>query len=168
MWKKLDQSPGIPFDSASNPTPEVSDESLGRMLMAEVSGSTNADEQLASVPKPALAQGLQQLSTTTLREYAESVEKCTKSAREYLRCASLLSEARESYDKLRGLSEEIRKLLDMDEVKLRALMDQVHETATFDSRRISGQFVSQRRGPESFKAEDVTSRGEKPRLTKFP
>jgi DNA repair exonuclease SbcCD ATPase subunit len=134
--------------------------------MAVVSKSTREQEQLASVSKPEVAQELQLLSTTTIREYAQTLEKCTKSASEYLRCASLLCEARDSYDKLRRLSDEIRKLLDTEEMKLRSLMDQVQKTANEPS--ISGQAVTERRGPESFKAESVIANGEKPRVTRFP
>jgi hypothetical protein len=165
MWKKADQLPGT-LDSASNSADPISEE-VGRMLMAVVSKSTREQEQLASVvSKPEVAQELQLLSTTTIREYAQTLEKCTKSASEYLRCASLLCEARDSYDKLRRLSDEIRKLLDTEEMKLRSLMDQVQKTANEPS--ISGQSVSERRGPESFKAENVIANGEKPRVTRFP
>lgn len=136
--------------------------------MAVVSKSTKEQEQLASVLKPEVAQELQLLSTTTIREYAQTVEKCTKSASEYLRCASLLFEARDSYDKLRRLSDEIRKLLDTEEVKLRTLMDQVQKMANVDSPSILGGSVSERKGPESSKAENVVSNSEKPRVTRFP
>jgi len=164
MWKKADQLPSS-LDSASNSADPISEE-VGRMLMAVVSKSTREQEQLASVSKPEVAQELQFLSPTTIREYAQTLEKCTKSASEYLRCASLLCEARDSYDKLRRLSDEIRKLLDTEEMKLRSLMDQVQKTANEPS--ISGQSVSERRGPESFKAENVIANGEKPRVTRFP
>jgi len=166
MWKKADPLPGT-LDSASNSADPISEE-VGRMLMAVVSKSTREQEQLASVSKPEVAQELQLLSTTTIREYAQTLEKCTNSASEYLRCASLLCEARDSYDKLRRLSDEIRKLLDTEETKLRSLMDRVQKTANGDSPSISGQSVSERRGPESFKAENVIANGEKPRLTRFP
>jgi len=164
MWKKADPLPGT-LDSASNSADPISEE-VGRMLMAVVSKSTREQEQLASVSKPEVAQELQLLSTTTIREYAQTLEKCTNSASEYLRCASLLCEARDSYDKLRRLSDEIRKLLDTEEMKLRSLMDQVQKTANEPS--ISGQAVTERRGPESFKAESVMANGEKPRVTRFP
>ena len=164
MWKKADQLPSS-LDSASNSADPISEE-VGRMLMAVVSKSTREQEQLASVSKPEVAQELKFLSATTMREYAQTLEKCTKSASEYLRCASLLCEARDSYDKLRRLSDEIRKLLDTEEMKLRSLMDQVQKTANEPS--ISGQSVSERRGPESFKAENVIANGEKPRVTRFP
>jgi len=164
MWKKADPLPGT-LDSASNSADPISEE-VGRMLMAVVSKSTREQEQLASVSKPEVAQELQLLSTTTIREYAQTLEKCTNSASEYLRCASLLCEARDSYDKLRRLSDEIRKLLDTEEMKLRSLMDQVQKTANEPS--ISGQAVTERRGPESFKAESVIANGEKPRVTRFP
>jgi len=166
MWKKADQLPGT-LDSASNSADPISEE-VGRMLMAVVSKSTREQEQVASVSKPEVAQELQFLSATTIREYAQTLEKCTKSASEYLRCASLLCEARDSYDKLRRLSDEIRKLLDTEEMKLRSLMDQVQKTANGDSPGISGQSVLERRGPESSKAENVIANGEKPRVTRFP
>jgi hypothetical protein len=166
MWKKADQLPST-LDSASNSADPISEE-VGRMLMAVVSKSTREQEQVASVSKPEVAQELQFLSATTIREYAQTLEKCTKSASEYLRCASLLFEARDSYDKLRRLSDEIRKLLDTEEMKLRSLMDQVQKTANGDSPGISGQSVLERRGPESSKAENVIANGEKPRVTRFP
>jgi DNA repair exonuclease SbcCD ATPase subunit len=168
MWKKLDPLPGMPFEPVSNPPSPIPDEPLGQMLMAVVSGGANGKEQLAAVPTPEVGQDLQQLSTTTLREYAQTVEKCTNSASEFLRCASLVSEARESYEKLTRLSAKIRKLLDADELKLRTLMDQVQQTANIDLPSISGQSVSERRGPESSKAENVVSTGEKRKLTRFP
>lgn len=168
MWKKVDQLPGHPFESPSNANAPISDESLGQMLMAVVSSSANGKEQPAPVPKPEVAPDLQQLSTTTVREYAETVEKCTKSASEFLRCASLLSEAREAYEKLRRLREEIRKLLNTDELKIRTLMNQVQHTANVDLPSFSDQYLSERRGPESSKDENIISMGEKPRVTKFP
>lgn len=165
MWKKIDQLPVNPFESASTP---ISDESLGQMLMAVVSSSANGKEQPGSTPIPEVAQDRQQVLTTTLQDYAQTVEKCTNSASEFLRCASLLSEARESYEKLRRLREEIRKLLDTDEVKLRTLIEQVQQTASVDLPSSSCQSVPERRGPESSRAEDVISKIEKPKLMKFP
>ena len=168
MWKKVDQLPGNPFESPSNPNASISDESLGQMLMAVVSSSAKGKEQPALVPNPEVAPDLQQLSTTTVREYTETVEKCAKSPSEFLRCASLLAIAHEAHEKLRRLREEIRKLLNTDEMKIRTLMDQVQQAANLDLPSVSGQYVSERIGPESCKAENAMSKGEKPRLTRFP
>jgi hypothetical protein len=62
-------------------------------------------------------------------QYAEALEKCTKTAAEFIRYASLLSEARQAYQKLLAASDEIRRALDSDEQQVRALMDLAQEKA---------------------------------------
>lgn len=108
MWKELDDLASVPLDSSSDP---VSRDSVSEMLMSAIRNESNEKEQPIANPKPEVAQTQQQFLPPILREYTEAVDKCTKSASEFIRCASLISEAREAYGKLTKASAEIRKFL---------------------------------------------------------
>lgn len=97
------------------------------------------------------------------------MDKCTRSASEFLRCASVLSEAREAYDRLRTLRGEIQKVLSSDEEKLSSLMEQVHKTADTQLPNGSPQSISERKTPESSKIATISvANGERSKMNRFP
>src|SRR5690242_188954 len=104
MWKNLDSSASIPPNSHSS----MSSQSVGEILMGAIRDSNVAKEQFMSNPQPELVENKEQLLHPMLQEYADAVDKCTRSANEFVRCASLLSEARAAYEKLRSVSGEIK------------------------------------------------------------
>ncbi len=166
MWKKLGSSASIPVDSSPN---SISSESVTEMLMDAIRDSSVAKEQLIRHPKDESAQDREQTLHPLLQEYAETVDKCTRSASEFIRCASLLSEARDTYEKLRTLGSEIRRVLASDEEKLSALMDQVQKTADRQLPDESAQSSSERKAPESSKLATISAaNGERSKMIKFP
>ena len=165
MWKNLDSSASIPLNSH----PSMSSQSVSEILMGAISESSVAKEQLTRDPKPELAENQEQLLHPMLQEYAEAVDKCTRSANEFVRCASLLSEAREAYEKLRSVSSEIKKVMASDEARLSALMAQVQKTADTQMLGESGQSSSERKNPESSKISSISAaNGDRSRMSKFP
>lgn len=166
MWKKLEDSGGLPLNSASN---SISSESVSEMLMGAIRDSSVAKEQLAPNPRPELPEEWEHMLHPMLREYVEVVDKCARSASEFIRCASLLSEARDSYEKLRALRGEIRRVLAADEEKLIALMDQVQKTADTQVPFERTQFTFERKAPDSSKITTASAgNGERGRMIKFP
>jgi hypothetical protein len=100
MWKRPDNLARIPADSSSN-----SAESVNEMLMNVIRQASPAEEEHPTHnPKPDVAHH-QQFLPPMFRDYTEAVEKCTKSASEFIGCASLLSEAREAYENLKSLAQ---------------------------------------------------------------
>jgi hypothetical protein len=165
MWKNLDSSASIPLNSHSS----MSSQSVSEILMGAISDSSVAKEQLIRDAKPELAENQEQLLHPMLQEYAEAVDKCTRSANEFVRCASLLSEAREAYEKLRSVSGEIKRVMASDEARLSALMAQVQKTADTQMLGESGQSSSERKNPESSKISSIsTANGDRSRMSKFP
>ena len=129
----------------------------------------HAKEQLIRDPKPELAENQEQLLHPMLEEYAQAVDKCTRSADEFVRCASLLSEAREAYEKLRNVSGEIKKAMASDEARLSALMAQVQKTADTQMPGESGKSSSERKNPESSKISSISiANGDRSKMSKFP
>jgi hypothetical protein len=166
MWKNLDRSASIPLNSHSSST---SSESVSEILMGAIRGSDLAKEQLGTEPKSDVAQNQEPLWQPMLREYAEAVNKCTKSAHEFVRCASLLSEAREAYDKLCTVRGEIQRVMASDEAKLSALMALVQKTADTQMVGESGQSSPERKAVESSKIASISiANGERSKMTKFP
>jgi hypothetical protein len=166
MWKKLDGSASLPLDSSSN---SISSESVSEMLMGAIRDSSVAKEQLAPDPRPELPQDSEHMLHPMLREYVEVVDKCARSASEFIRCASLLSEARDAYEKLRTLRGEIQKVLADDEENLIALMDQVQKTADTQMPGERAQSTFQRKAPDSSNITTVSvGNGERGRMIKFP
>lgn len=96
--------------------------------MGAIRDSDVAKEQSITRPKSEVAQNQEPLWQPMLREYADAVEKCTRSANEFVRCASLLSEAREAYEKLRNVRGEIQRVMVSDEAKVSARMALVQRT----------------------------------------
>lgn len=166
MWKKLDGSTSLPLNSSSN---SMSSESVSEMLMGAIRDSSIAKEQLAADPMPELPQDSEHMLHPMLREYVEVVDKCARSASEFIRCASLVSEARDAYEKLRTLRGEIRRVLAADEEKLSALMDQVQKTADTQVPGEPAQSTVERKAPDSSKiATTSVGNGERGRMIKFP
>jgi hypothetical protein len=166
MWKNVDSSGSIPLNSHSN---SISSESVSEMLMSAIRDSSVSKEQVVPNPKPELAQSQEQLVNPMLREYAEALDKCTRSGNEFIRCASVLSDAREAYEKLRTLSSEIRRVLASDEAKVSALMEQVQKIVDTQMSDESAQSASERRPPEPSKLATLSvTNGERSKMIKFP
>jgi hypothetical protein len=164
MWKNVDSSASSPLNSNS-----MSSESVSEMLMGAIRDSGVSKEQLIPNPKPELAQNQEQIVNPMLREYAEALDKCTRSSNEFIRCASVLSEAREAYEKLRTLSSEIRRVLASDEAKVSALMEQVQKIVDTQILGESAQSASERRPPEPSKLATLSvTNGERSKMIKFP
>src|SRR5437762_2725056 len=109
MWSKSDVKPVPPDTSIDQPE----NESITEMLMGAIRESNYVKEQPLEDREPKLAE--HHSSEPMFVQYAEALDKCTKSAAEFIRYASLLSEARHAYEKLRAASDEIRRALDSDE-----------------------------------------------------
>jgi hypothetical protein len=125
MWRKVD-------DRASNPATSCSNQDQNRiseMLMNAIHDSSHASEPLVDGPEPKLIQNEQDSYPPIFQEYAKASEKFSKSAKEFIRCAALLSEARQAYETLITASERIRTSLDSDERQFRALMDLAQDQA---------------------------------------
>ena len=165
MWKNLDGSARIPLNSQSS---SMSSDSVSEILMSAIRDSDVAKEQLVTDPKSEVVQNQEPLWQPMLREYAEAVEKCTRSANEFVRCAALLSEAREAYDKLRTVRGEIQRVMASDEAKLSAIMALVQKTADTQMIGESGQ-STERKAPESSKIASISiANGDRTKMTKFP
>lgn len=166
MWKKLGNSASIPLESSLN---SISSESVSEMLMSAINNSSVAQEELAPNPEHESSRNGGQTLQPLLRDYADTVEKCTKSASEFVRCASLLSEARNSFDRLGELRSEIRRVLAADEEKLGGLMDEVRKIADAQLPDESAEPTSERKAPESSKIADISAaNGEKSKMMRFP
>ena len=166
MWKKLGNSASIPLESSLN---SISSESVSEMLMSAINNSSVAKEELNLSPESGSSRNGEQTLHPLLRDYADTVEKCTKSASEFVRCASLLSEARNSFDRLGELRSEIRRVLAADEEKLGGLMDEVRKIADAQLPNESAEPTSERKAPESSKIADISAaNGEKSKMMRFP
>jgi hypothetical protein len=132
------------------------------MLMDAIRESSYAKEQLPEKLEPKLVGDEHHSCEPMFVQYAEAVHKCTKSVTEFIRCASLLSEARQAYEKLRAASDEVRRTLDSDEQQVRALMDLAQEKAKI---LLTGaEPVSGRKPPEASRPEPFIVN----KMTKFP
>jgi hypothetical protein len=150
------RSPVPPDTSIDRPE----NESITEMLMGEICESNYAKEQPLEDRESKLAE--HHSSEPMFVQYAKALEKCTKTAAEFIRCASLLSEARQAYEKLRAASDEIRRTLDSDEEQVRALMDLAQEKAKVHvaaAEAVSGRKPPGASRPESFIVD---------KMTKFP
>jgi len=125
MWKKLEEFASVPPKSSSS---SQEDDSVTQVLMNAIRDSSYAKEEEKmeekTGPEPK-ADPYEQ----TFQEYAEAVDQFTKSAKEFIRYAPLLSEARQAYEKLRTASERIRRSLETDEKEFRTLMDLAQDQA---------------------------------------
>jgi len=155
MWSKSDAKPVPPDTSIDQPE----NESITEMLMGAIRESNYVKEQPLEDREPKLAE--HHSSEPMFVQYAEALEKCTKSAAEFIRYASLLSEARQEYEKLMAASDEIRRALDSDEQQVRALMDLAQEKA---KTHLASESVSGRKPPETSKPEPFIVN----KMTKFP
>jgi hypothetical protein len=158
MWSKSDAK-SIPPD-ASIKQPE--NESIAEMLMSAIRETSHAKDQPIKEHEPKLAEVEHRSYGPMFVQYEEGVEKCTRSASEFIRCASLLSEARQAYEKLRAASDEIRRTLDSDEQQVRALMDLAQEKAKI--LLAEAEPVSGRKPPEATRPEPFIVN----KMTKFP
>jgi hypothetical protein len=158
MWSKSDAK-AIPPDTSIN---QPENESITEMLMDAIRESNYAKEQPPEKHEPKLAGDEHHSCGPMFVQYAEAVDKCTKSATEFIRYASLLVEARQAYEKLRAASDEIRRALDSDEQQVRALMDLAQEKAK--THLASAESVSGRKPPETSKPEPFIVN----KMTKFP
>jgi hypothetical protein len=165
MWKRPDNLARIPADSSSN-----SAESVNEMLMNVIrQASPEEEEHPVPNPKPDMVQNQQQFLPPMFREYTEAVETCTKNASEFIGCASLLSQAREAYEKLKIAGAEIRRVLDSDEATLRTLMDLAQEKADVLAVRGSVLSLSERKPPEPSTLDiSIGASSQKARMSKFP
>jgi hypothetical protein len=163
MWKKPDLASPPPDVSSHS----LSTEAVGEMLMNVVREASNREPQLTPAPELECNQIHQQALLPMLQDYTEAAEKCLKSASEFLRYASLVSETREAYEKLTRASTEIRRVLDNDEAVFRALMDEVQKMG--ETARNSTESLSERKAPESSKIATMPlASGEKTRMSRFP
>ena len=157
MWSKTDAKQ-IP---AGGSTSQAESESVTEMLMDAIRESSYAKEQIPEKHEPKIAGEERHSREPMFVQYAEALEKCTKSAAEFIRCASLLSEARQAYEKLMAASDEIRRALDSDEQQVRALMDLAQEKA---KTHLASESVSGRKPPETSKPEPFIVN----KMAKFP
>src|SRR6185437_10719270 len=107
MWSKSDPKPIPPNASINQPE----NESVAEMLMSAIRESNHTEEPPLEHPEPKLAEDEHHSCGPMFVQYEEAIHKCTKSATDFIRCASLLSEARQAYEKLRAASDEIRRAL---------------------------------------------------------
>jgi hypothetical protein len=163
MWKKPDLASPPPDVSSHS----LSTESVGEMLMNVVRDASDPKPQPTPAPQSECNKIQQQALLPMLQDYTEAAEKCLKSASEFLRYASLVSEAREAYEKLTRASTEIRRVLDNDEAVFRALMDEVQKMG--EIARNSAESLSERKAPESSKIATMPlASGEKAKMSRFP
>jgi soluble cytochrome b562 len=125
MWKKLEEFASVPPEPTSS---SQEDGSVTQMLMNAIRDSSHAKKEEKKEEKtgPELKADPYE---HTFQEYAEAVDQFTKSAKEFIRYAPLLSEARQAYEKLRTASERIRRSLESDEKQFRTLMDLAQDQA---------------------------------------
>ena len=158
MWSKSDPKPIPPNASIKQPE----NESITEMLMSAIRESNPGEEQALEDHEPKLAADEHHSCGPMFVQYAKSVDKCTKSATEFIRCASLLSEARQAYEKLREAGDEIRRALDSDEQQIRTLLDLAQEKAKIHL--AAAESVSGRKPPELSRPEPFIVN----KMTKFP
>jgi hypothetical protein len=158
MWSKTDAKQ-IP---AGGSTSQAESESVTEMLMDAIRESGYAKEQIPEKHEPKIAGEERHSCEPMFVQYAEAVDKCTKSVTEFIRCASLLSEATQTYEKLKAASDQIRRTLDSDEQQVRTLMDLAHEKAKI--LLAGGEPVSARKPPEASRPEPFIVN----KMTKFP
>jgi hypothetical protein len=157
MWKKLDDLASVP--SKASPSSQEED-SVTQMLMSAIRDSSHEKEQQTDDPEPKVA------NDQVFQEYAEAVAKFTKSAREFIRCAPLLSEARQAYEKLRSTSEQIRQSLDSDEQQFRILMGLAQDQANVHL--APAEPPLERKPPEPSKPEPFVANSDNRKMNIFP
>jgi uncharacterized membrane protein YccC len=158
MWSNSDAK-SIPPDASIN---QPENESITEMLMSAIRESSHAREQPLKEYEPKLAEVEHHSCGSMFVQYEEAIEKCTRSASGFIRCASLLSEARQAHEKLRAASTEIRRTLDSDEQQVRALMDLAQEKAKI--LLAEAEAASGRKPPEAFRPEPYIVK----KMTNFP
>jgi uncharacterized protein YgbK (DUF1537 family) len=141
---------------------QLENESITEMLMDAIRESKHATEQPLEEHEPKLAEVEHHSCNPMFVQYTEAVDKCTKSATEFIRYASLLSEARQAYEKLRAASDEIRRALDSDEQQICALMDLAQEKAKI--LLAAAEPVVGRKPPEASRTEPFIVN----KMSKFP
>ena len=106
MWKKVEEVASVPPKPSSS---SQEDDSVNQMLMNAIRDSSyeKEKEEEKTGPEPKV-----DLNEQTFQEYTKAVDQFKRSAKEFIRYAPLLSEARQAYEKLMTASERIRKSLD--------------------------------------------------------
>lgn len=160
MWKKLEDLASAP-SKPSSANPE--EDSVTQMLMSAIRDS--GQEKLQQPQQIDDPQRKMSGNEQTFQEYSEAVDKFTRSAREFIRCAPLLSEARQAYEKLRSTSEQIRRSLDSDEQQFKILMGLAQDQANVHL--APAESPLERKPPEPSKPEPFIVNSDK-KMNNFP
>jgi exonuclease VII small subunit len=93
----------------------------------------------------------------TLTEYTEAVEEFSSSAAEFLSRVSLLTDARDAYQRAMAVSTELRQVLDTGDETLRIVMGQLEQAVNIQL----SQATSDKKQADAVKVETNTSNGDK-------
>jgi hypothetical protein len=149
MWNRSDEPHG-------NTQPELTSEekpdlaALGEELVKSLMNDEFKKGNLAVVPQRVLAgdQGSPSPSAN-MKRYTGAVDEFTKNATVLIEQLPLLSKARVAYEEAMRASAEIRKVLDTEEHKLRALMTELEQGLSVHDAKPA----SDKKSPEPAKVE---------------
>jgi exonuclease VII small subunit len=92
----------------------------------------------------------------TLTEYTEAVEVFSSSAAEFLSRISLLTDARDAYQRAMAVSSQLRQVLDTGDETLRIVMGQLEQAISIQPNQATAE-----KKAAAAKVENVTGNGDK-------
>jgi hypothetical protein len=96
-------------------------------------------------------------TANTLTEYTEAVEEFSSSAAEFLSRISLLTKARDAYQRAMAVSAQLRRVLDSGDETLRIAMGQLEQAINIQP----SQATSDQKKGDALKVETNTANGDK-------
>lgn len=96
-------------------------------------------------------------TANTLTEYTEAVEEFSSNAAEFLSRISLLTNARDAYQRAMAVSAQLRRVLDSGDETLRIAMGQLEQAINTQP----SQAISDKKKVEGVSAETITANGDK-------
>ena len=96
-------------------------------------------------------------TATTLREYTEAVEEFSSSAAEFLSRISLLTKARDAYQRAMAVSAQLRRVLDSGDETLRIAMGQLEQAINIQPSQVGAD----KKKVEGVSSEKITAIGDK-------
>jgi hypothetical protein len=161
MWKKQEGDADAQPEFALQRMPDL------ESVLIEAHRDREAEKgKLASNPQKSFADGqTQQSSPATMATYTDAVNEFTRNATAFIEQLSLLTKARDAYERAMRTSEELRKVLDAGDESLRALMTPLEQVINLHV-VVS---ASDRKKPELAKVEPIRETDEATdRVKRFP
>jgi hypothetical protein len=145
MWKKKDDAVAAHPEFVTPSMPEAKLEKLGESLdEAYRDRYSEKEKPVAAIPQRSYAEAHEHV-LGSMGAYTDAVNDFTKSATAFIEQVPLLTKALDAYEHATKLSSELRKVLDMGDENLRALMSPLEQVINLRAVR----------GPEKKKPEPV-------------